>query len=135
MRSLARLPLISIEMQREEIPVATMSPRQVPDEKWRYVDKQGHGHFWKGEELPTLAWVVTGTRWAGDEYESYEYEVGEWRCRYCEEVVVPGKRSEYGPSSIPGPTTYLITINDETFSVTPEEYARSVERWAEALRG
>lgn len=134
MRSSLQLPLISIEVEREEIPVQNLSPRWVPDEKWRYVDKQGHGHFYEGEELPTLEWVVTGTQWVGDEYGGDEYEVGEWRCRLCGEVIKPAERAEYGPPSIPGLTTFYVTINNETFPLTPEEYAHSVESWADALR-
>ncbi|HSE45637.1 MAG TPA: hypothetical protein VLA89_09965 [Gemmatimonadales bacterium] len=34
---------------------------------------------------------------------------------------------------IPGLTTVRLTINGDTFLLTPEEYAESVEEWREAL--
>lgn len=134
MKTLASWPRIDIQFNREMIPVALMSPHKVPDEKWRGVDKRGHGHFWVDGELPTLEWVVTGTCWAGDEFDGEEYEVGEYRCRECGEVIEPGKKLEHGPTHIPGPTTVTVTLNEETFMLTPEQYADSVEAWAKSLR-
>jgi len=134
MRNIVSFPMISVEVNREEIPVEMMSPEQVPDEKWRYVDKKGHGHFWEGEKLPTLEWVVTGTKWVGDEYDASEIEVGEHRCKQCAEVVKPKRRAECGPSHIPGPMIITVIIDGETFRLDLEQYAKSVESWAVALR-
>lgn len=128
-------PSFSVEINREEIAVDTMIPTKVPDEKWRYVDMNGHGHFWQGDKLPTLEWVVTGTEWVGDEYGGEEYDVGEYRCLLCAEVVEPGRRVTYEPTSIPGPTQVTVTISDESFTVTTDEYAASLIAWREALRG
>ena len=134
MRTRAALPLVSVNVEREEIPVASFSPSKVPDATWRYVDKAGHGHFWQGNELPTLKWVVTGMQAVGDEYEMYEYEVGEWRCQICDEVVEPQKKLDYGPTHVPGPVTVTVEVENEVFVLTMDEYAQSVERWLDALR-
>lgn len=128
------LPQFSIEIQRDDVDVAMMSPSRVPDSAWRYVDAEEHGHFWEGTELPTLHWVITGTRWAGDEIDGEEYEVGEWRCKQCEEAVEPRKKAEYGPRYLAGPPKYIITIGEETFSMGEQEYAESLTAWAEQIR-
>lgn len=127
-------PRISIEVKREEIPVDSLSPSKVPDPQWRYVDKKGHGHFWDGKELPTLKWVVTGTRWVGDEYDAYEVKDGEWRCTQCGETIEPKKRTEYGPRYVSGLTWIILTIDGEHFQLTPEQFGKSVDKWKERLR-
>jgi len=129
-----RFPLVSVAFEREVIPIETMMPAKVPDEKWRYVDKQGHGHFWKSTKLPTLEWIVTGTEWVGDEYGEDEYEIGEYRCRLCAEVVEPARRSEYGPRTIHGLGRFTVTIDGEEFLLTEDEYAQSVDTWKQSLR-
>jgi hypothetical protein len=134
MMFLSRSPRISISWEREEVPVATMHPTQVPDPDWRFIDKAGHGHFWKKDKLPTLKWVVTGKTWVGDEYDGYEIELGEYQCKNCGEAVEPKKRSEYGPTSIPGLTTFTIAIDDETFVVPEEIYVKSIAAWRDSLR-
>lgn len=137
MKSYAGFPSFSVEIQREEIPVSTMYPEMVPDTAWRYVDKKGHGHFWaegKTGKLPTLHWVVTGKRWVGDEYDGDEYEMGEWRCRLCDEVVEPKKTAKYSSGYIDGPTTFLVTIEGETFYLTPEDYWKAIQEWVKVLR-
>ena len=134
MPAVARFPLLSISFEREEIPVGSLTPSRVPNEKWRFVDSQGHGHFWTGKLLPTLKWVVTGTKWVGDDFEHEEIEIGEWRCSQCEEVVEPGMRVDFSPRSVPGLVTFTVTIGSESFVLTEEQYAKSVEAWAEALR-
>jgi hypothetical protein len=132
-KSQAAFPLFSVEIEQEEIELRTMIPPQVPDERWRYVDKKGHGHFWDGDQLPTLRWVITGTRWAGDEHESWEYDVGEYRCRQCGEVVEPKKITDYFPKPIMGPRTVTVTINDAKYRLSEEMYAKSVEAWRESI--
>lgn len=131
---IVQYPMLSIDFEREYLSVETLTPTQVPDEKWRHVDLQGHGHFWQGEELPTLEWVVTGTRWVGDEYDAIEIEVGEHRCRLCAEVMEPKKRAEYSPRSVAGLVTFTITINDESFRLSEDQYAAAVDQWLQFLR-
>jgi hypothetical protein len=128
-------PQVSITFEREQIPVHSFRPDLVPDEKWRYLDQRGHGHWWNGTDLPTLEWVVTGTESIGDEYSWDEIEVGEYRCRLCGEVVEPAKREVPGPDYIPGLVTVTVSIDGESFLLTQEEYARSLEQWAGLLRG
>jgi hypothetical protein len=127
------MPRVSVSVERESIPVQSMHPAKVPDPKWRYVDKTGHGHFWEGDDLPTLKWVVTGTAVAGDEYEMYEYEVGEYRCQICDEVIEPGKKLDYGPTHVPGPVTVTVEIDRKVFVLTEEMFSESIDRWREAL--
>jgi hypothetical protein len=127
---------ISIAYERELIPVATVMPVLVPDQAWRHVDAAGHGHFWSGKELPTLEWVITGTEWAGDERDGEEVEVGEYRCRLCDdEVVEPGRRTEAQPQFIPSLTAVVVTVNGDEFRLTPEQYQASVQEWIRAMQG
>lgn len=134
MRSTAvHYPMISIQFDREQIPVETFSPSMVPDEKWSYIDKQGHAHLWDGDKLPTLTWVVTGTEWIGDEYDASEIEVGEYRCRHCSEVVEPQRRADYGPRHVTGLATFAVTIDREKFVLTEAQYAASVLAWRDAI--
>ena len=124
---------LTIQFDQEEIPMQTMSPQMVPDPDWKYIDKKGHGHFWKGKDLPTLKWVVTGTQWVGDEYDSYEYEVGEHRCRLCGEKVEPKKKASY-PKPLLGPATYTLTIDGEAFVLSDQQYYDALKKLAKILR-
>ena len=127
-------PLFSVKIERDDIAVDVMHSMRVPDEKWTFVDKKGHGHFWKGKKVPTCKYVQVGTQWVGDEYEAEEIPVMEWQCKTCGETIEPGYREERGPTHVPGPTWVTITINDEDYVVTPEQYSESVEAWEMALR-
>lgn len=132
-------PMFSVQVEREDIAVDVIHSIKVPDEEWRFVDKAGHGHFWKlfskkPSTIPTCVLVVTGTEWVGDEYEAEEIEIKEWKCKLCTEIIKPGYRQELAPTHVPGPTWVTVTINDETFVLTPEQYAWSVDAWRDALR-
>lgn len=126
-------PLFSVSIERDMISVDIMARVRVPDPDWRYIDKAGHGHFWKGKKLPTLKQVVVGTQWVGDEYDGDEYDIKEWWCKLCSEPIEPGMREET-PAPIPGQTWVTVTIGDEDYVVSPEQYAESVEAWEMALR-
>lgn len=134
MKQMTRWPRISITTETEEIAVDMIQQLKVPDEKWNFVDKAGHGHFWKGKKIPTCKLVVTGSVWVGDEFEAEEIEVKEWKCKICGEIVEPGYRYESSPTHVPGLTWVALTIDDESFVLTPDEYAASVDVWREALR-
>lgn len=134
MKTQAVWPLISISVEREDIAVDVIHQVKVPDEKWTHIDRKGHGHFWKGKKIPTCKLVVTGTTWVGDEYEAEEIEIKEWQCKLCKAIIEPGYRMQVQPTHVPGPTWVTVTINDETFMFTPEQYAESVEGWLEAAR-
>jgi len=134
-------PKFSVSVNREQMPTEVLGEMvKVPDEKWRYVDLNGHGHFWSTGELPTLEWVVTGKHWVGDEYDGQEYDVGEWRCRLCTEVIEPGYRLEQ-PRPIFGLTTVTVEFLSETapngreeFVLTVDQYAESLLVWQESLK-
>jgi hypothetical protein len=132
-------PLFSVSIEREDIAVGVMHSVKVPDEKWTFVDKAGHGHFWrlyskKPSDIPTCKEVVTGTQWVGDEIDGEIYEIKEWQCRTCGQTIEPGYRQQQQPTHVPGPTWVTITMEGREYIVTPEQYAKSVEAWEKALR-
>jgi len=126
--------MFSVSIEREDIAVDVMHSIRVPDEKWTFVDKKGHGHFWSGKKIPTCELVVVGKEWVGDEYDGEEIEIKEWHCRGCGQLIEPGYRMETVPNRVPGPTWVTITIGSEEYVVTSEQYAESVEAWEMALR-
>ena len=127
-------PLFSVSIEREDVRVDTIHRLRVPDEKWTFVDKKGHGHFWKGKKVPTCKYVKVGEQVIGDEYESDVIDIKEWQCRTCGETIEPGYRDEVQPTHVPGPTWVTITINGNSYMLTPEQYAESVDAWEMALR-
>lgn len=141
MQSIMHTPLFSVEYRREAVDVRMMSSSRVPDAKWKFVDKKKHGHFWDGGKLPTLKKVKVGTTWVGDEYDGSEISIYEHHCRQCNEKVEPGYRSEYGPSTIAGPTWLVVSFDDpesmmgrEEHVLTPEQYVESVGKWRDSMR-
>ena len=81
-----------------------------------------------------MKWIVTDKQWVGDEYDGYVYAIGEWRCRFCDEVIEPKKKTTYAPEFVEGPTTFIVTIEGETFYLSPEEYAQAMRHMASAMR-
>lgn len=128
------VPAVSIDIHRDMIDVTLVGGERTPDQKWRHTDSNGHLHAWDGDNLPSLEWVVTGQEYIGDEIEGQVYDVGEYRCRSCGEVVEPGIVTDYGRKSMPGPTTVTITIGEEHFTLDETQYAASLEAWLQALR-
>jgi hypothetical protein len=132
-------PMFSVSIEREDIAVDVMRSITVPDEKWTFVDKKGHGHFWKlfskkPSIIPTCEYVQVGTEWVGDEYEAEEIPIMEWHCKECSERIQPGYRQEQPPTHVPGPTWVTITMEGHEYVLTPEQYAESVKAWEKALR-
>lgn len=127
-------PLFSVSIETEQVRVDTIHRLRVPDEKWTFVDKKGHGHFWKGKKVPTCKYVQVGTQWVGDEYEADEIPIMEWQCKECGQKIEPGYRDEVQPTHIPGPTWVTVVIDENEYIVTPEQYAESVGAWEMALR-
>ena len=103
---------LSIEFHREAIRVDTVVGERVADPRWKHTDTNGHVHAFAGEELPSLEWVVTGTEWVGDEFDSSEIEVGEYRCRVCGEMVKPRWNRDYSPRFIPGLLDAKVSTDD-----------------------
>ena len=134
MKTQAMWPMFSVAIEREDIALDVIHSIKVRDEEWRFVDKAGHGHFWKGKKVPTCKYVQVGTEWIGDEYEADEVPIMEWQCKECAEKILPGYRTELQPTHVPGPTYVTVEINGETFVLTPEQYAWSVGAWRDALR-
>jgi hypothetical protein len=130
-------PQFSVSVEREEIAADFMHQIKVPDENWTYIDRKGHGHFWKDKRVPTCKYVVTGEVFVGDEYDGEMVKIRQWQCRICSETIEPGYRMEHPPPVL-GPTWVTVQIdldrNPESFVLTPEEYARSVEAWRDHLR-
>jgi hypothetical protein len=98
--------------------------RPVLDEKWRFVDEQGHGHFYDetAREYPTLRWVeLPCAMGRGDDCTSEGY----YECRLCAERIQPGTRNAE-PQYIRGPRTYRLTVRDgdvvRTYSFGPDQY-------------
>ena len=122
-------PLVSVSVEREEIPVSTLRPARVPDERWRLVDAAGHGHFWQGNDLPTLDWIVTGK---GGYPDGTEYDIGEHRCKLCGQTVEPGMKDEQ-PKPVYGPTQITVQVDGDEFLLDEEGYEKSVATWKIAL--
>ncbi len=133
-KTMPRVPSISIAFDREEIDVTSMGGEPTPDKDWRHIDTNGHMHAWVGNEIPTLEWVVTGTEWVGDEYDSSEIETGEYRCKACGDVVEAKTIRTFLPQTAYGLATITVSVNDEHFALTETAYTRAVEAWVEALR-
>lgn len=83
---------VTIEIQRDVQRFDGMGPETDP--AWRYVDRKGHKHYaTRGEyQYPTLKWVVTGTDGCTPDCCGETWDVGEYRCPECDEVIVPGTR-------------------------------------------
>lgn len=125
--------MFSVSIEREDIAVDVMHSITVPDEKWTFVDKKGHGHFWKGKKIPTCKYVKVGEEWVGDEYDGEVYDIKEWQCKTCGETIEPGYRQETPPTHVPGPTWVTIEIAGAQYVVTPEQYADSIAAWGKSL--
>lgn len=107
-----------------------------PDTSWRFTDAAGHEHRWyaKGKpaesydpgarhELPTLQWVVTGIGYYED---GDEYEIGEYRCVQCSEVIQPRKTADTCRQMIPGLKHYRINGEHVTEQEFQARYAAAV---------
>lgn len=56
-----------------------------PDRSWRFIDRAGHGHFWK-DGYPTLKPVIEECYCSVvDEPHSVEH----WECPHCGETITP----------------------------------------------
>lgn len=140
----SQFPRFGVSFEREDVRVETMYPQRVPDEEWRVVDTNGHGHFWKDGELPTLDKVKIGEQYVGDEIDGEVYPVYEYRCSQCEEVIEPGYTLKYRPSHVPGLLWITVTFTDppepgtirepESHRLTPEQYLETVNGWRDLIR-
>lgn len=81
-----------------------------PDPSWRYVDREGHGHFASKDGYQTLeeSWSGCGDPSHGDECRGLIM----YHCKFCGERIVPGTISAK-PVWVPGPTTYELVFPGE----------------------
>jgi hypothetical protein len=132
----ATYPNFSVKIEMEEFDEIgfSFSTESVPDEDWRFIDKEGHGHFWKGRSLPTLDKIEVGKHWIGDEYDGQEVSEWEHRCRLCAEKVEPKFKNV--PIKRPPPMLkwFIVGIGSEEFHLTPEQYADGLECMASYWR-
>lgn len=114
-------PGISLDINQDYIPITSSSPSADPD--WRYVDREGHGHFRQDNKYPTLDWISFGCSMGhGDDCDAE----GQYECRQCREVIVPGSRIA-PPTSIPGLVTYTLTVQGAD-GMTTSKYAFGPEQ-------
>lgn len=119
------------ESGAEMVDVTSMSR---PDTSWRFTDAAGHEHRWyadgqpadtyspsKSYDLPTLIWVVDGTRYYDD---GEPYEVGHYECTRCAEHVSPQRKSDDTTQYIAGLRWFR--INGEP--VSEDEFKRRLPR-------
>lgn len=78
------------------------------DPAWRYLDAAGHGHFYE-PGYPTLREI---TQLVADEWGEEWQEHVRWECPHCGEHIVPGTRSSFGRSTIPGSKRYFVNENE-----------------------
>lgn len=116
-------------MDRELIEVgAGWTP--VADPRWMFTDAAGHEHRRTRDGYPSLAWVITGQDGCGDpECCGETWDVGEYRCRECAEVIEPGTHIPAGSTFIPGEVH--LYIDDEP--VTKTQWDTAVADLLEAV--
>ena len=96
------------------------------DPAWRYVDRNGHGHFFQDgqERYPTLTWVSEPcTMGHGDDCDAE----GHYECGLCQEEVRPGTRPAQA-FWVDGPNTYRLTVAVGGQLVT---YAFGEDQWTQ----
>ena len=122
---------LEIRFHQETEVVETMHGTRKPDISWLHFDKNHHAHAWDGDKLPTLGEVVTGKAWIGDEYDSQEIDVTEYRCLVCGEVVEPKYVVDYSPTYVQGPPAHTLMIRanimDQEFRIPPEDVGPLIE--------
>lgn len=96
------------------------------DERWTYVDQEGHGHFWKDKGYPTLVWRPEPCTMGHDDCDAE----GQYECRICGEEIRPGTRRA-DPIWIAGPVSITLRVRDTS---TVRTYRLSEDQWA-ALQG
>lgn len=100
-------PGYELTVDVELIPITTNIPE--PDPAWRFVDGEGHGHFYDptAKNYPTLRWVSLPCTMGHDDCDSEGYH----ECAVCGERITPGTRMPM-PTSMIGPTTYRLTVDE-----------------------
>lgn len=114
-------PGYTLDVDRDGQWIESSIPELDPD--WKSVDENGHGHFVKDRELPTLKWVSEPcTMGHGDDCDAE----GHYECRTCEALVVPGTRTPK-PFWVAGLTTYTLTTDTASYVFGPRQWDALVE--------
>ena len=77
----------TIEAEQEIIEILDDSPQ--PDKGWRFIDANGHAHFWQ-DGYPTLKSVEVECYCSAVEED---HTVPQLECPHCGEVIVPNRRA------------------------------------------
>ncbi len=98
------------------------------DERWTFVDQQGHGHFWK-DGYPTLTWVSEPCTMGHDDCDAE----GHYECKACSEAIRPGTR-QADPIRVNGMRSIELTVTEPNRT---RRYALTDDLWSaldEAVR-
>lgn len=128
----ATYPYFTIEVVHEHEEGIFFSTETVPDPEWKFVDKKGHGHFWKKDKLPTLKKVATGKTWVGDEYDGHGETIYEMRCKLCDETIEPGTKQQQ-PKPPPPMIWYRLSIGEKKYELSEKQYAEAIEALGEYM--
>lgn len=103
-------PGVEIHFHQETEQFAMLNGQRVPDESWKEVDKNGHGHAFFNGKLPTLELVQTGVQYVGDAYDGCEIPITHYECLICREEVEPKYKISYDSVRVAGPPQYTLMI-------------------------
>lgn len=121
-----RLPVLSVESRSEVERVRTAMASR-PDERWSATDSHGHEHRYvrDEEDVPRLPSLERRSRHVECDGSCFEithgdcegYDVDEWHCRECDDVVEPGFQPDYEAMEHGVPiyqtTDYTLTVEVE----------------------
>lgn len=93
-----------LRIETDQIEVTSNLPK--PDRSWRYIDAQGHEHYWR-DGWPTLVTVVEDTYWCADCND--EHDDTHFECPQCGEWISPGMvEGGMFREFMPGRTSYYL---------------------------
>jgi hypothetical protein len=111
----------TFEKYTDEVNIQSFSGVEL-DPAWTYEDDEGHWHYARGSEYPTIEWYVDSVEWCSDCNE--DHEGGHWVCPLCLETIKKGTRPEKG--WVHG----LIHYKIDGVEVDEDEWHRAYERYA-----
>lgn len=104
------------------------------DERWTFVDQEGHGHFWKDKGYPTLTWVVEPCTMGHDDCDGE----GHYECSICGEEIRPGTRTA-DPIWIAGAVSYTLKVMGDgmvrTYALTEREVSALTDAVSSSVEG
>jgi len=99
-----------VSVETEMIDVSTMTASR-PDMRWEYVDAAGHFHAYDNDgNLPTLVRRDDNPRSVAEEYYDDEYVPWHLECDLCGEEIQPQRLADDPHRTIPGRTTFTVTV-------------------------